>query len=274
MTHLCIVIVKFGKHLETNSLLASIASQTLQPDGVILVDNDQTSFRPELIYIPNLKLFYINSGRNLGYTAGVNAGVSLANSLGAHCILLLSPDILFPSTDTLQLIVDSYQHNCNNSIMGVSQLNPDGTYEQIARRWPNLPAQLARKSALLSFFFKNQLLRYMSIDCSYDPLSHVSCVPWLQSSLVIFSRNVWSMVGPLNSRYFVFMADVDLCLQASRKSVPVLLDRSILVKADGVRSGGKNLKDVLLTRAGRIHAKDALSYAFSHPLSFFFGCNP
>ena len=257
-----VVIVNYKKNKQLISLINELHNQTIENDiCLIIVDNFVTYRTFEYNSNPNHKnIIFINPGKNIGYSVGVNTGVSAAISLGADYILILSPDVGLLTTDKLYMIYKEYQNIGSECLLGVVQKNPDNSFEPVGRTFPNPLAQFARKNIFLSKFLKKFLIHYINkYDCT--PLEHANLkVEWLQSSLLFFSKSVWLKLNGMDTRYFVFMADVDLCLRARRKGIPSIVSRSIVVSADGVRAGGPSFIDIFRSKAGRIHIYDALKY--------------
>lgn len=265
------VVVNYLKNAHCCSLANSLAQQCLKPDLLVIVDN---SGQLNADYFANdlpFKLIIVTPGYNTGYSVGANLGVSLAISLRPEgLILLLSPDILFPNADTVDKLYLAYSQTASLHFLGCSQINPDGSAEPVARAFPSLLAQVSRKVPLLSLIFPQFLASYISsYDCSFDSDSVPMSVPWLQSSLLVFSPDCWRIVGGFDPRYFVFMADVELGHQSRTFGIPILLDRRVFVSADGVRASAGGMRALLFSKVGRIHVKDALKYYFKRLIRKF-----
>ena len=85
---LSVVIVSYKSHSLLQKLLKSLASQTFQPDEVIIVDND-----PEYIPLDSLPIEVKHSreDKNLGYGGGCNKGFSETKG---EFVLFLNPDLI------------------------------------------------------------------------------------------------------------------------------------------------------------------------------------
>ena len=256
------VVVNYFKDNQCIALASSLAEQQYCPDALVIVDNSGTLKKNEFIDDIPFNLVILSPGYNSGYSVGANLGVSLAISLcpGAY-LLLLSPDILFPEKTTTSCLITNYINSGFDHFRGYAQINPDETSEPVARAFPSLISQLSRKLRILYFLFPRSLNSYISAyECSFDPESTPQRVPWLQSSLLLFSAKSWNTVGGLDARYFVFMADVELGHESQSHGIPILLDRTIFVYADGVRASAGGIGDLIFSKVGRIHALDALQY--------------
>ena len=254
-----IAVVNYKKSLDVVSLLRQLSLQQCVHLEIAIVDN--SGELAEFLDPCLSRVFVISPGVNLGYGVGVNSAISSLSSVGVDIFLVLSPDIqLLANAPTfLRDFCSSYLEIAPLTLMGISQLNPDGTYEPVARRFPDPLAQISRKLGIFSLggFAKKYLYSY---DCAFMPDSALLPVDWLQSSFLAFTPSTWSMLDGFDPRYYVFMADVDLCRKARMIGIPSLLNRNFCVGADGVRATSAGVGGVFFSRVGRIHIKDALIY--------------
>ncbi len=202
----------------------------------------------------------INDG-NLGYPKGNNSGARHAHG---EVIFIINPDIHSPDPETLQKLADYLVANPDVAIVGPRQKNPDGSYEYTARRFPGVIAQIARRTALRGLpSFQRIISRY---ENKAMDMSKTQDVEWLQSSFWAVRKDFWDHLGGFDEYYHIFMADVEMCLQAWNKGMRVVFLADVEVEADGIRSSAGSLFDCFKKRLVRIHIFDAIKYHWRHLL--------
>lgn len=258
------IIVNYRKSNQTLALLAQILHFDYQNNSVTIVDNSGCFQTSTFESYPTVTL--LSPGRNLGYSKAVNLAVAASKPKPSSLFLLLSPDIHFPKNFNLASCIHEFKL-LDASAYGISQLNPDGSYEPIPRRLPSITAQLARKSRTFKRFFSaDQYVQAYTYN--YNPDSHPFPVDWLQSSFLLFTpKALDSNLRLFDERFFVFMADVDLGSRLHSQSKAQIFDPRFCVMADGQRATPSGLLNLLFSHAGRIHFFDALKYYFK---SYFF----
>ena len=90
----CIVVLAWNRREDTLECLRSLARVTDPDTTVLLVDNGSTDGTADAVKMefPGIKL--IETGENLGYTGGNNAGIRRALELGADYVLILNNDTI------------------------------------------------------------------------------------------------------------------------------------------------------------------------------------
>jgi len=256
-----VVIVDYCKNDEVSQLLIQLVRQSHPPASISVVDNSPlpaTALLDDSLDLEGIPLTYIHRPENIGYSRACNEGVRAKTS---H-ILFLNPDIKFFSDDTMSLLLKKPSLRSSKSPIGVAQKNPDGSFEQVARRVPTIRAIISRRITWLSRALSKSQDKYLnSYACDYSPTStHGTEVDWLQSSFLLVPRHTWNSLGGFDERYFVFMADVDYGMRCRRYSHPMTLIRSICVGADGIRSSRGGLLDLFKSKSLRIHISDATTF--------------
>lgn len=255
-----VVIVDFHK---ADSVVSSITQILNEDDGrnieFVILDNSCSVSNWEILVAGlssyrNVKL--LNYHVNYGYAKGYNIAVEEASG---EYLVIQNPDIEVESSASYQCLVARYQSPPSIGIVGVKQINPDGSVPSVVRSFPSLISQFAKRSAILLKFpyFRSKVLVYECDDFDY---SREAYVPWLQSSFYFMSKETWRRLGGFDERFFVFMADVDMCMRAWLNGLSVIYCPSVTVKADGKRSSEGGIIEVFINRIMRIHVRDAIAY--------------
>ncbi len=261
-----IIILDYKKSKRVCENVESIQKQIVScPFEVIIVDNSCDFENAEkltcLKQYENVQL-HINAG-NVGYIKGNNQGAKLANG---EYLLIVNPDIVWRHDDTLQKMIDYMDSNPDIGILGPKQINDgDGSTAMTVRAFPKFFLQIARRT----FFRKLPVIRdWVAHDemrhLNYDKIQEVD---WLQSSFWIIRKELWDSFGGLNSDYFIFMSDPDLCFKIWKKGYKVVYYPDATVYADGIRLSSGGFMTYFQKWTLRQHVKDSLRYMWNHLFS-------
>ncbi|WP_067584364.1 glycosyltransferase family 2 protein [Endozoicomonas ascidiicola] len=91
----------------------------------------------------NVHVLYNNN--NCGYVAACNEGVSLFSS---DYVFLVNPDIAWKADTTITAILNKFASDERIGVIGTRQINDDGSTPDTVRRFPDLIAQVARRTFL------------------------------------------------------------------------------------------------------------------------------
>ncbi|GIC77010.1 glycosyltransferase family 2 protein [Moritella sp. F3] len=259
-----VVIVDFFKaERVVNNVERILAQQGDFDTEVIIIDNSMDSGNQQILsqyqQSDNVKLFF--NKQNNGYTRGCNQGADLCNG---DYLLFVNPDIEWTSVSILADIIAIYKRDPEVGIVGTRQMNDDGSTPDTVRRFPNLAAQVLRRSS----FRRLPLLKGIAEYYEYGEFDYFkpANVDWLQSSFMAISRHLWDKIGGFDCRYFIFMADPDICYKCWELGYKVHYESEIVVGADGLRCSAGGFKDVFSNRVLRFHIRDAFIYHFQYLL--------
>ncbi|NQZ90900.1 MAG: glycosyltransferase family 2 protein [Moritella sp.] len=259
-----VVIVDFFKAQRVVHNVERILTQQGDFDiEVIIIDNSMDSGNKKILsqYQDTDNVTLIFNQQNNGYPRGSNQGAYLCNG---DYLLFVNPDIEWKSASTLADIVAIYNRDPEIGIVGTRQLNDDGSTPDTVRRFPNLLAQVVRRTSLRNWpLLKGIAEHYEYVEFDYFKSANVD---WLQSSFMAISREVWGKIGGFDNRYFIFMADPDICYKCWELGYKVHYESEIVVGADGLRCSDGGFKDVFTSRILRFHIRDAFIYHFHYLL--------
>ena len=259
-----IVIVDFFKAERVVHNVERILTQQGDFDTeVIIIDNSMDSGNQQILsqYKDTDNVTLIFNQQNNGYTRGSNQGAYLCNG---DYLLFVNPDIEWKSASILADIVAIYNRDPEVGIVGTRQINDDGSTPDTVRRFPNLIAQVVRRTSLRNWPLLKGIAEYYEyVEFDYFKSANVD---WLQSSFMAISREVWGKIGGFDNRYFIFMADPDICYKCWELGYKVHYESEIVVGADGLRCSDGGFKDVFTNRILRFHIRDAFIYHFQYLL--------
>ena len=259
-----VVIVDFFKAERVVDNVKRILTQQGDFDiEVIVVDNSMDVGNQQILlqYQDTENVSLVFNPQNNGYTRGSNQGADLCRG---DYLLFVNPDIEWKSETTLADIVSIYKQDPEVGIVGTRQLNDDGSVPDTVRRFPNLLAQVVRRTSLRNWPLLKGIAEYYAyVEFDYYKPADVD---WIQSSFMTISREVWDKIGGFDSRYFIFMADPDICYKCWELGYKVHYESDIVVGADGLRCSAGGFNDVFSNRVLRFHIRDAFIYHFQYLL--------
>jgi len=257
-----VVIVDFFKAERVVNNVERILTQQGNFDTeVIIIDNSMDSGNQQILskYQNCENVTLIFNQHNNGYTRGSNQGAELCKG---DYLLFVNPDIEWKSASILADIVAIYKRDSAVGIVGTRQLNDDGSTPDTVRRFPNLAGQVVRRTSLRHWPLLKGIAEYYEyVEFDYFKPANVD---WLQSSFMAISREVWDKIGGFDNRYFIFMADPDICYKCWELGYKVHYESEIVVGADGLRCSDGGFKDVFTNRVLRFHIRDAFIYHFQY----------
>jgi len=259
-----VVIVDFFKAERVVENVKRILTQQGDFDiEVIVVDNSMDVGNQQILlqYQDTDNVSLVFNPQNNGYTRGSNQGADLCRG---DFLLFVNPDIEWKSETTLADIISIYKQDPEVGIVGTRQLNDDGSVPDTVRRFPSLLAQVVRRTSLRNWPLLKGITEYYEyVEFDYYKPADVD---WIQSSFMTISREVWDKIGGFDSRYFIFMADPDICYKCWELGYKVHYESDIVVGADGLRCSAGGFNDVFSNRVLRFHIRDAFIYHFQYLL--------
>ncbi|MDH7601778.1 MAG: glycosyltransferase family 2 protein [Armatimonadota bacterium] len=151
----------------------------------------------------------ISMPRNVGFAAAQNESMRLASG---RYVFLLNPDSVLGSTDVLRKMVEFMDANPDVGLLGPKVLNPDGSLQYSARRFPTMLAASFRHTLLGRLFPNNAFVRrYLMTDWPHDRIADVD---WLSGSALLARVEMIRQIGMLDERFYMYLEDVDWCRRA------------------------------------------------------------
>jgi N-acetylglucosaminyl-diphospho-decaprenol L-rhamnosyltransferase len=203
---LSVVVVNYLQWQDTATLVRQLRVTPALRHGaaeVIIVDNDSPwhALIPRLRRMPGVSLRRWRSNR--GFARAVNEGVRLSRG---DWVLLLNPDMsLEPGflDKALARAEELAKTNPHTGILGFGLRDADGGRQRSAGPFPTLASSLAR--LLLPRPLRKYYLR-----------SAAQCRPvdWVTGCCLMVRRTCWQDLGGLDSDFFLYYEDVDLCRRA------------------------------------------------------------
>ncbi|MEU4807660.1 glycosyltransferase family 2 protein [Nocardia fluminea] len=200
---LAVVTVTYspGEHLE--HFITTLADATTEKPQVILADNGSTDGVPELVAEANSHVTLLHTGGNIGYGGAINRAVAEIDP-SIEFVILANPDIRW-GVDSIDKMLEAAARWPRAGAIGPMVREPDGSIYPSARRVPGL-ADGAGHAILGSIWPKNPWsVRYRQEN---EEISE-RVVGWLSGSCLLVRRAAFDTIDGFDSRYFMYMEDVD-----------------------------------------------------------------
>lgn len=204
-------IVNWNTADELRGCLDSVLAQNGHTSfSVTVVDNASSDGSAEMVASEYAgRVCLITNSKNLGFGAGHNQAIRISDS---RYVLLLNPDCRIPDPEALRKMVEFMDANPDIGMLGPRVLNPDGSLQYSARRYPTPFAAIFRHTILGKLFPNNRFVReYMMTDWSHD---EVRDVDWLSGSALLVRKETMDQIGLLDEQFFMYVEDVDWCRRA------------------------------------------------------------
>lgn len=200
---LAVVTVTYspGEHLD--HFISTLATATAEKPQVILADNGSTDGVPELVAEANSHVRLLRTGGNIGYGGAINRAVAEVNP-DIEFIAIANPDIRW-NTDAIDTLLETARRWPRAGALGPVVREPDGSIYPSARRVPGLLDGAGH--ALLGTVWKSNpwTMRYRQDN---EEISERT-VGWLSGSCLLVRRAAFDSIEGFDSRYFMYMEDVD-----------------------------------------------------------------
>ncbi len=204
-----IVVVNWNGADQSRRCLRSLRGLAYTNHKVCLVDNGSTDGGADLLKgeFPEVDLLTLPSNR--GYAGGCNAGIAWAREAGMRYVWLLNNDTTVHA-ESLQALVtwaEELRRLGQQSILAPKILFSDAP----SKIW-SAGGYLLRPS------LKGEHLGIGEHEERFDTPRQLE---WASGCALFFSVATADMIGPMDERYFLYLEDVDWCLRARHRGVPI-----------------------------------------------------
>jgi len=199
-----VVIVTYNSMPPLEDCLKSIkAGINGTPLEIINVDNRSSDDSTEVVkrYFPDAKV--IRNDRNLGFGEACNRASE--NATGDY-LLFLNPDLEIDKNSIENLLNVCRKQERVGTAVGRMRF-PDGSFQATCRRLPRLNNMIFSRGSVFS--------RMVGANGQYTLPDYdtVTAVPAAAGTMMMIHRKLFKDIGGFDSRFFMFMEDVDLCLR-------------------------------------------------------------
>jgi N-acetylglucosaminyl-diphospho-decaprenol L-rhamnosyltransferase len=187
-----------------------------------------------------------------------NIGFARANNQAIHAstgryVLLLNPDTVV-QPDALYTMVQFMEMHPGAGVTGARLLNPDGTLQPSCERFPSLTRELWR------LFHLDTLYPYAACQMDQWPVNKPREVDVVQGACFLVERQVLEQVGLLDTDYFIYSEEVDLCRRIWRSGRQIWW----LPQAAVIHYGGQSTQQVAASMFLQLYKNKTLYFRKNH----------
>jgi GT2 family glycosyltransferase len=222
---LAVVVLNYRTPEETVATVRSIAASAREPDDLVVVDNDPHDVRLcDAVTCVSRRVRYVATGRNVGYSAGMNAGIRAALDRDADAVLLSNSDVT-ALPETLGAL-ETLMHASSAGIVGpmvLERSNP-GKIASLGMSYSRTTGRMRHRA------FDEPVDRYAGLE---DEL-----VDGVSGCFMLVDARVFVRAGLLSEDYFFSFEDLEFCLRARRRGFVAIRAGRAFVYHEGGRSIG------------------------------------
>ncbi|MFZ1626895.1 MAG: glycosyltransferase family 2 protein [Candidatus Moraniibacteriota bacterium] len=223
----------------------------------VLVVDSATEEDTEMLLreeFPDVRFF--PHAENVGFGRLIN--MSMLESVGRY-IFFINADIIF-RPDTVKTLLAYAKSHPDVGLIGPKQLNFNGSLQSTCLRFYRPMTIIYRRTWLKHLSLGRRHLEWFTMgdfDHTYE-----RDVDWIMGSAMFVSRVAAETVGLMDSRFFMYMEDVDWCRRFWEKNYRVVYAPSASVyhyHAKGSAKGGF-FRSLLMNRLTWYHIQSAIRY--------------
>ncbi|MET0132913.1 MAG: glycosyltransferase family 2 protein [Kibdelosporangium sp.] len=234
-----VVVVTYNSARVLGSCLASL--QGADVTAIVVVDNNSADDTCAIAEnTTGLPLRIVRLGRNLGYAAGINAGIASLD--GYDAVLVINPDARL-RPDTIPLLSKALELP-GVGIAAPRLENPDGSLQPSLRRPPTVLRAWAE--ALLG---GERVGRGSLGELITDPRRYKRAGPtsWATGGVLMISASASSAAGAWDETFLLYGEETDFALRAGKLGFRTWYTPEAVVEHDGGESGTNPMLWALLT---------------------------
>ena len=215
MAELAVILVNFRRTDDTIACVASLGLSTYRDFIVLVVDNGSGPEAVQRLRMGCPDAVVLDNGANLGFAEGNNVGIREARARGASLYLLLNNDTVVDS-GALGTLVETAHTHPGAGIIGAKILYYD-------------PPHLV--------WFAGGYLNpdsgfggHLGVGMPDRAEDHaVRQSDFISGCCLMLGRDVVERVGMLQTQYFAYYEDADLCMRARRAGYAILYQPSAVI---------------------------------------------
>jgi GT2 family glycosyltransferase/glycosyltransferase involved in cell wall biosynthesis len=222
---LAAIVLNYRTPDDTAIAVASLLASDRRPDEVIVVDNDAGPECRSALAQWSHRVTCVQTGRNLGFPGGMNAGIRRALEGGADRVVLVNSDVVVPP-DCLGRLESALDADATAGIVGPLVL---------ARSWPDVVdsggVDYNARTGRMGHRASGAKRGSVNGEVRADVDAVAGCV-------MLVAGEVFERVGLLDERYFFSFEELDFCLRARAAGFHTRLVPDAVVYHEGSRAIG------------------------------------
>jgi GT2 family glycosyltransferase len=197
-----VVTVLYGSASVLEGFFLSVEQQTYTNFVVYCVDNGSTDDSVALCRARGDRYVVIENRKNVGVAAGNNIGTRAAIAAGCEFVLYLNNDVVFGPELFGQLVDGLQDHGC-------AMVTPIMYYY-------DRPAVIWAAGGYFQPWLGYRCLHFGDGDTDCGQYQPARPIPYTPTCCVLVRRGLFTTIGLMDERYFVYWDDTDFMLRVYR----------------------------------------------------------
>jgi len=244
---------------DTLLAIKSLLASRRPIDDLILVNNDSVDLGRDTFQLMCPRVTCLHTGRNIGFSGGMNTGVREALARGADRVLLVNSDVVVPPdcVERLERCLDGTAHTGIAGPVLLSRSEPDRL-----------------ESRGMSYAPISGRMRHRGADAAAGQVGEASAVDGVTGCLMLVKREVFEAIGLLDEDYFFSFEDLDFCLRARRAGFSTVVAATATAYHEGARSiGAASPRRLYFAARNHLLMAERIGPSTSNALSFARACS-
>lgn len=205
-----VVVVTWNSSAVIDGLLDSIpaAMHGIADWSLVIVDNHSGDDTVARVSARGPWVNVVQTGRNAGYAAGLNAGVEAIGPCDAY--LVLNPDARLQRDCTQRLLAALSLPSVGIAVPRI--VGPDGELQHSLRREPSILT--AWGEALLGGGRASRIAALGEVVSDADAYESAHDTAWATGAVMAISAACWETTGPWDETFFLYSEETDYALRA------------------------------------------------------------
>ncbi len=200
-----IIILNYKTRGLLKQQLRALDREPIPRSETIVVDNASGDESVTMIREQFPAVTLVESERNVGFGSGINIGIR--RSVGRY-LLIMNPDVAVVP-DAVAVLRQFLESHPTVGMVGPKLINPDGSVQTSARRFPSPMTIIYRRTPLgLVPWGRRSLRSFLMQD---DDMNRAQPVDWMIGACYLMKRSALDNVGLFDERFFLYFEDTDLC---------------------------------------------------------------
>lgn len=151
---------------------------------------------------------WIENKKNCGFAKGCNQGIKFGR---APFLCLINPDTVIQEP-FFHKATEYFQSNPDTAVIGPLIIDPDGTVQGSARRFPSILTAFFGRNTLLSRIFPSNPITKANVLCGGWQASEEPVTPdWVSGACMLVRRKAALETGLMDEQFFIYWEDCDWC---------------------------------------------------------------
>ncbi len=207
-----VVVLNYLHHQDTVGCIKALLESDPPPDSQIICVDNSPNDSADIIRKALPGVHIVKSSKNLGFAGGNNLGIKYALEQGASHVLIINPDVLvgktffspllsvFRNESKAGLVAPAIKHYQNNQLF----YGLEGSID-----------------------WRLTIAKHVNLQ-TLPPMS-LRPAQFVTFACVLVKVEVFQKVGLLDERFFMYLEDVDYCLQAGKAGYKIFLNPAVIV---------------------------------------------